>query len=333
MDSIRTETIDAFLLSVFYISLGLGFLSKGPVIFLLVGFALLGYQLFHRARIGSVISHLIGLVLFLLIAAPWFVYCLRHVPHAMDLWRYESVGEVSGENVEKARGWWMYLGYAFETSLPWTPLWIAGVVIAFVHGRRGIFSPRGRRRMIAITWYALILIFFSCLAVKKKAYLLPAMPAQTLIITDAIVVLLAFAKRRLAPSPGTPVAAEIAGWKGRGEGKTPPFSSSDGPEKSAHSSPFSSLDTSRQEAFTPQPNPLPQGERRQDRFTGMPAVFATAQALIGIGAAARITMLLMHAQTRSHHRHPLRHRTTLLCLFALLPIIRHCPANWFSQSK
>jgi 4-amino-4-deoxy-L-arabinose transferase-like glycosyltransferase len=179
----------------FYVSLALGALSKGPVIFITVLIALLALHLCQRRRIGPWWADLIGLIIFLIITLPWPLYIIRHVPNAMDIWRYESVGELTGENVEKVRPWWSYIGYSFQLPLPWTVLWIGGMVMTLIHGRRGIKSPRGRRRSVALLWQVLTIFFFSLSGVKKSTYLLPALPAQTLLIAEAIVILLAFAKR------------------------------------------------------------------------------------------------------------------------------------------
>ena len=197
------------MLLLFYASLAMGVLAKGPVIFATVAVPLVVLRVILRVRAGSWRTHLFGAILFLAIVVPWPLYILRHVPHAMDIWRYESVGEITGENVEKARPWWMYLATSFQLPLPWTVLWIGGFVMAFVHGKRGLKSPRGRRRMVAIAWLAVTIAFFSLSSVKKAAYLLPALPAQTLIVTDAIVLLLAFARRtRFRKMPGLVATAQ-----------------------------------------------------------------------------------------------------------------------------
>ena len=117
----------------FYLSLALAVLAKGPVPFITVGLALIPIHFFKRPKPASLSAHFFGLILFVLLAAPWYLYCIAHVPHAIDLWRYESVGEVSGENIEKARQWWSYIAYTFELAVPWTPLWIAGIALSFLH--------------------------------------------------------------------------------------------------------------------------------------------------------------------------------------------------------
>jgi 4-amino-4-deoxy-L-arabinose transferase-like glycosyltransferase len=197
-----------------YIALGFGMLAKGPVIFVTVVPAIVALQVFSQVPIANrksqTANHLAGIVLFLLIALPWYLYVYLKIPHAIELWRYESIGEIS-DNVEKARPWWLYLGSIFRVPLPWTPLWIAGIVLAFVHGKRGLRTPRGRRRHVPLVWFASNLLFFSLLNVKKDAYLLPVIPAMVLTIADALTILLAWARRvRFRDVPGVLATTQAA---------------------------------------------------------------------------------------------------------------------------
>lgn len=202
-----------------WIALGLGMLAKGPALLISVipAIMLMCVLTRNRKRIRSV-SHLIGGLVFLLIAVPWFVVVYLRVPHAMDLWFYESLGEF-GENVEKARPWWLYLAAAFQLSLPWTPMWIAGWASALGPRPRGWMSPRRRRRLIAVGWFVIVVAIFSLAHVKKNAYLLPVMPAQTLITADAIATLLMLARRRvlrewtqILAAMQAAIAVGFAGW-------------------------------------------------------------------------------------------------------------------------
>lgn len=182
-----------------WIALALGALAKGPVIFVHVVPAIILARIFLRRPAGSVrwIVHVIGVTLFIVIVLPWPYLVLKQAPDVWRMWWYESGGEVSGLNVEKARPWWNYIVSSFVLALPWTPVWIAGIALAAMRARTRFRSPRNRRRMFAIAWFAIVLIFFSCLGVKKDAYLLPVMPAQALIIADAIVTMrAAWARRR-----------------------------------------------------------------------------------------------------------------------------------------
>jgi hypothetical protein len=131
--------------------------------------------------------HLLGLAILAAIALPWPLYILNQVPNAREIWRYESIGELT-DNTENARPFWFYLPLLFQITLPWTPLWLLAMVLPFRKKRVG-------RRFWPLYWYALTVLFFSCVHLKKIAYLLPAMPAQTLMIAQAIVFCAALLRR------------------------------------------------------------------------------------------------------------------------------------------
>src|SRR5207244_9041614 len=118
------------------------------------------------------------IVLLLRLTLPWARYVSRHIPNALELWRYESVGEIS-DNTEKARGWWFYLPGLLQIALPWTPILIAALLN--VH--------REKRLNMPFAWYAILVVLFSLLYVKKNAYLLPMMPAQTLLMALGLILL------------------------------------------------------------------------------------------------------------------------------------------------
>jgi len=137
------------------------------------------YHLCYRQRLPRPAkAHLIGVIIFILIALPWFLIVLLSVPHAMEFWRYESIGQIS-DNTEKARLWWYYLPNLLQISLPWTPIWLLGLIFPFRFPKR--------RRFFAIASSALIVLVFSLSYVKKNAYLLPMMPLQTLIVAQGLI--------------------------------------------------------------------------------------------------------------------------------------------------
>jgi 4-amino-4-deoxy-L-arabinose transferase-like glycosyltransferase len=176
----------------FYVAVAFGGLAKGPVIFLHVAIALLAYHACFRRRRppGAWWAHVAGVVVFAVMTVPWPAYVLSHVPHALDLWRYESVGEL-GENVENAAPWWFYLPQVFLISLPWTAVWILGTWTALARRARAA----RRRLLFPSVWFAATLMFFSFVNLKKNAYLLPAMPAGALLAAQGLHALLAGLRR------------------------------------------------------------------------------------------------------------------------------------------
>jgi len=134
--------------------------------------------------------HILGLALFLLIALPWPIAVLRTLPHAREIWRYESVGEFA-DNVHNARPWWFYLGALPQVLAPWIAFVIVGMLL--VVGRK---DARHRRHWFAPIWIALTVLVFSFANLKKAAYLLPMMPGVALLTSEGIAAVAAHLRRR-----------------------------------------------------------------------------------------------------------------------------------------
>ena len=215
---------------VFYMAVGLGLLAKGPPLFIHLIFPIGLFHLLKRRGLpGPVWSHLIGIALLVAIALPWPLYVYHHIPHAIDIWRFESIGEMA-DNVRNAKPLYYYPPLLLQISLPWTPLLLVAIGLPFWRARRLTASRgtaamadkefssqtaslsyarikvrpagrgrkrfRGARQVFPLLWYALVVIFFSCVKMKKAAYLLPAMPAQTLMIAQVMVLIAASLRRR-----------------------------------------------------------------------------------------------------------------------------------------
>lgn len=196
-------------LLILYFSLALGLLAKGPPLFVHVVAAIALFHFCYRRKIpGQVPGHAIGLTLLLLVALPWPIYVMRHVPNAVELWRYESVGELS-DNVENARAWWFYLPNLPVIALPWLIVWAASWVRVLRCHRipmvrignpsrapvRYVLLWPKRTRLFGALWLGLMVIFFSIVHLKKTPYLLPDMPAQTLLMAQGVGGILAGARK------------------------------------------------------------------------------------------------------------------------------------------
>lgn len=189
-------------LLLFYLCLALGALAKAPLNFLHVAIPLALFHICFRKRLpGSVMSHLLGILIFLVIALPWPIAVLSQVRNAIPLWRYESLGEISGANHEGVRVWWYYLVNLPQLALPWVALWLFSLIYPFRRRRAAAMFP--------FLWYALTIVFFTAVGQKKLPYLLPMVPAQAMMIAVAAAPLLRQAQRtRLRGWPGAIVAAQ-----------------------------------------------------------------------------------------------------------------------------
>ncbi len=208
----------------------LGLLAKGPPLFVHVAVAIVLFHFCYRRKVpGDMAGHAIGLAVLAMVALPWPIYVVRHVSNATELWRYESVGELS-DNVENARAWWFYLPNLPVIAMPWLIVWVASWVrvlrchripmaridphcasrknsaavaaagpssLAYqspLPMRHVLLWPR-RTRLFAALWLGIMVFFFSLVHLKKTPYLLPDMPAQTLLMAQGVGGIIAGARK------------------------------------------------------------------------------------------------------------------------------------------
>jgi len=179
-------------LLIFYAAMGLGALAKGPVVLMT---ALLPIALFHacfRAAFPrGVLWHVCGIILCGAIAVPWPVAIARQLPIAPAVWWGQLLGRGGGESGEDARGVLYYVQSLPFLALPWVPLWLLSLAFPF-RRRRG-------KELFPILWYVLSVVFFTAMSQKKLPYLLPMIPAQTLMLATAAAPFIRLARRGRTP--------------------------------------------------------------------------------------------------------------------------------------
>lgn len=178
------ERRSSALLLLAYLSAAFGALAKGHLILIHLALALLPYHLICRRRRSSesrmVAMHAVGAAIMLAVALAWPIYIYLHIPDAWSRWRGEMIAAEATTGA-KASPIYHYLINLPVTSAPWTVFGIVGALIAITGKRR-----RERRALWPLWWFVATVVVFSLLPMKKNAYLLPAMPAQTLLIGAAL---------------------------------------------------------------------------------------------------------------------------------------------------
>jgi 4-amino-4-deoxy-L-arabinose transferase-like glycosyltransferase len=161
----RVKSCATIAILTFYFAAAIGMLAKGPLILVWIAITLISFHVSaKRALPRGLIAHALGAILFLLLGCSWYVFIYLTVPHAMDLWKYESLGELTS-NTENVREWWFYFANAPLILLPWAAMILIGAIRQF-----------RRRRYFLILWPLLSLVLFTFVNQKKNAYLLPATP-------------------------------------------------------------------------------------------------------------------------------------------------------------
>ena len=161
-----------------WLGLGFGFLIKGPIILIPFIGALIWISIAERSlSLPKAISPLKGLLLFALIAAPWYIAIALKTDGAFfaESLGKDLLGKV-GQVSEKHGGpFGYYLMTMWLTFWPWAPLALLAVPIAW--NRRT--SPEMR---LLAGWIIPCWAVFALSSTKLPHYVLPALPALAALI-------------------------------------------------------------------------------------------------------------------------------------------------------
>jgi len=112
----------------------------------------------------------LGLLVMCAVALPWYLYILRTVPGAWEVWTHEATDE-RGEKPSTVLGYLALLPYL----LPWTICFIGGVITA----RRGM--------LLAVFLAVLPLVLMSFYKDRKERYMFPVTGAAAVVAAAGIV--------------------------------------------------------------------------------------------------------------------------------------------------
>ncbi|SHL46783.1 ArnT family glycosyltransferase [Hymenobacter psychrotolerans] len=161
-----------------WLALGLAFLTKGPVGFVLPLMAVVGFY-FRRGQARRPFSghHVLGVALFAVVGLSWYGFLIAENQAFL---RYFLVGHtverfVSAEAFGRAKPWWFYLVLAPASGLPWS------VVLAGRALRTGWKALPQLWRNVLVFWILVPLLFFSLSQSKLVLYVLPIFPGVALL--------------------------------------------------------------------------------------------------------------------------------------------------------
>ncbi len=178
-----------------YSGIGIGLLAKGPLIIVLTGLALFPWLVievgFFRMwkQIWLRLNIIQGLIIVLLISAPWYILSERATPGFLEYflvgehfqrfidsnWQGDLYGSGHPEPLGSIWIHWFLLG------LPWSPLFIWGV---FRHFKSSQQLHTGYRslNLFLVLWMCSPLILFTLARNILPAYVLPGLPAIGILI-------------------------------------------------------------------------------------------------------------------------------------------------------
>jgi len=161
-----------------FIALGVGFMAKGPVLFILtVAPVLLASAWARDASPARALASWRGWLLFAAIALPWYLAVMVKTPGLMSYFLHRQLWERYATTVHQRGGpIYYFLFVVLVGALPWT--WAA------LRGWWNAARGAGRKNLqdaILASWVGLPILFFSSSGSKLPAYVLPVFPALALL--------------------------------------------------------------------------------------------------------------------------------------------------------
>ncbi|MEK6375487.1 MAG: phospholipid carrier-dependent glycosyltransferase [Acidobacteriota bacterium] len=155
-------------------AIGFGVITKGPVAIALPLLVAIPYAIW-RKRAGAIWS-LKGLIVFVLVIAPWVWAISRAVP---DFLHYvvvtETAERVATKALKRTGPPWYFVPFLIFGALPWSVVVIAG------HTARPRDRETPQPTLYLLLWLLIPFLFFSLSQSKRPQYILPLMPAIALL--------------------------------------------------------------------------------------------------------------------------------------------------------
>ena len=158
-----------------FVAMGVGFMTKGPVIFVLtLAPALLAAWWVRDGSPARALASLRGWLVFALIALPWYLVVIIKTPGLLSYFLQRQIWERYATTLHQRGGpIYYFLVVILVGALPWTWAALRGLWDA-------VRTAAGQRNLpdaLLASWIALPLVFFSFSGSKLPAYVLPLFPA------------------------------------------------------------------------------------------------------------------------------------------------------------
>ncbi len=176
-------------LTMTYVAIGLGVLTKGPVAIALPGLACgLWIVMERRPRDLGRLMLPTGAAIVAAIVLPWYI-----AVYAQHGWKYIT-DFIFGENLERfstamtpgGRDYAFYVPVLLTDLFPWAPLLIVPLVTGWRRPAPGESAPHASIRRLLWAWTLTIAVFFSFSQTKEDLYIFPTVAAAAALIADLL---------------------------------------------------------------------------------------------------------------------------------------------------
>jgi 4-amino-4-deoxy-L-arabinose transferase-like glycosyltransferase len=177
-------------LAVCYVFLGLGTLAKGPVAPALSAVIICLFVTAKRdwrALLRSL--WMPGVVLYLAVMLPWYVAVQLRNPEFFRVFILEhNLARFSQNLYHHRQPFWFYLPVFLLAVMPWAIVLVLAVYerirVICAEGKEAFSSPEDSWPLFLLIWMLVPILFFSASQSKLPGYILPAVPAGTLLVAE-----------------------------------------------------------------------------------------------------------------------------------------------------
>ncbi|MBD2578698.1 glycosyltransferase family 39 protein [Oscillatoria sp. FACHB-1406] len=173
----------------FYVFIALAILTKGPVGIAIPGLVIFAF-LWYVGRLKEVLREmgvLVGGILVSAIALPWFVLVIQRNGEAYidSFFGYHNVERFTHVVNGHAAPWYFYFLVVLVGFLPWSVYLPVAIARLRIPARsRWQAQPRNSHLGIfALSWFAVIFLFFTIAVTKLPSYTLPLIPAAAILVS------------------------------------------------------------------------------------------------------------------------------------------------------
>ena len=178
-------------LALSYAVVGLACLAKGPVapflaavIIAVFGLAKGDYRLFRRTLWAP------GVLLFCAVTLPWYIAVQMRNPGFFRIFILEhNLARFAADLYHHQEPFWYYLPVALLGLIPWTTFVVAAAtenIGAWWGEGREFFRSEDALNAFLVIWLIVPVVFFSISASKLPGYIVPALPAGTLLLAEYV---------------------------------------------------------------------------------------------------------------------------------------------------
>ena len=188
----------------FYISMGLGFMVKGPPAILIPGLTILGFLIATKRKSWFSDLHIgKGLIILSMIILPWFT--AMFLMHGEEFTNHIIGNEIKNRLAHNTPFSFYYVGVLFRYQLPWSLFFLFAVLkqfgflgpinskdMGFIERIKGLgkkftkhakllFKEGNESLAFCYTWIVVCLVLFILLRVEHSRYMLPCFPAVSIL--------------------------------------------------------------------------------------------------------------------------------------------------------